>query len=160
MTMKKMEEKMFLGRKNGQALVEFALILPIFLIVLFGIIDFGRALHSWSSLNYQCIQAARAGTKRNTFLFGNSLFLPRSHADASEVYAAFWKYQSPYMTKKTDFNVGSPSNNPFLNGVGTNATTVEVRATYEFTMITPLFSLMGNENGTITISAFASEDKE
>lgn len=148
------------GRKNGQALVEFALILPIFLILIFAMIDFGRALHSWSSLNYQCIEAARAGTKRNTFLFGNSLYLPNSHATIAEVNEAFWKYQSPFMAKKTDYNVGSAGNAPFVTGVGTGGKTVEVKATYDLAMITPLMSMLGNNNGTITLRASASEDKE
>ena len=34
-------------RKKGQALVEFALALPVLLLILFGIIEFGRLLQAW-----------------------------------------------------------------------------------------------------------------
>ncbi len=36
--------------KKGQALIEFILILPIFLLILFGIIDFGRILYNMNVL--------------------------------------------------------------------------------------------------------------
>ena len=32
----------FIRRQEGQSLVEFALVIPIFLLLLFGIIEFGR----------------------------------------------------------------------------------------------------------------------
>ena len=37
------------GSSRGQALVEFALVLPIFAIMLFGIIDFGRYVFTANS---------------------------------------------------------------------------------------------------------------
>jgi Flp pilus assembly protein TadG len=44
---------------RGQALVEFAFVLPIFLLILFGIIDGGRAIYSNNALS----QAAREGAR-------------------------------------------------------------------------------------------------
>lgn len=46
-------------RTAGQSLVEFALVLPIFLVLIFGIIDFGRFVYVNSALS----QAAREGTR-------------------------------------------------------------------------------------------------
>ena len=46
-------------RDAGAAVVEFALILPLLLLVLFGIIDFGRALNNQITLT----QAAREGVR-------------------------------------------------------------------------------------------------
>ena len=46
-------------RKRGQAMVEFALVLPIFLIVLSGILDFGFMLYSRMTV----INAAREGAR-------------------------------------------------------------------------------------------------
>lgn len=48
-------------RERGQALVEFALVLPIFLILLLGIIDFGWALKSWITVTNATREGARMG---------------------------------------------------------------------------------------------------
>jgi hypothetical protein len=45
--------------QDGQALVEFALVLPVFLLVLFGLLDVGRLVYTSSTLS----QAAREGAR-------------------------------------------------------------------------------------------------
>ena len=42
---------------NGQSLVEFALILPLFMLIVLGVFDFGRAIYAYSALH----NAAREG---------------------------------------------------------------------------------------------------
>ena len=44
---------------RGQALVEFALILPIFMLILVGLIDFGRAVYAYNTVNQAAREAAR-----------------------------------------------------------------------------------------------------
>lgn len=46
-------------RKRGQAMVEFAMVLPLFMLVLSGICDFGFALYQ----NMSVINAAREGAR-------------------------------------------------------------------------------------------------
>jgi hypothetical protein len=46
-------------RRSGQALVEFVLVLPILLLLVFGLLDFARA---WSS-HHAIADAAREGTR-------------------------------------------------------------------------------------------------
>ena len=46
-------------KRRGQALVEFALILPIFLLVLLGILDLGRAVYASSTINNAAHEAGR-----------------------------------------------------------------------------------------------------
>ncbi len=48
--------------RRGQALVEFALVIPIFLLLLFGIIDFSRFVYGNNALNEVAREAARQGT--------------------------------------------------------------------------------------------------
>jgi len=47
------------GRSRGQGLVEFALVLPVLLLVLFGVIDLGRAVYAYSTIT----NAARTGSR-------------------------------------------------------------------------------------------------
>jgi Flp pilus assembly protein TadG len=46
-------------RSRGQALVEFALIFPVFILLLFGILDLGRAIYAYNTVG----QAAREGAR-------------------------------------------------------------------------------------------------
>src|SRR5262245_28137514 len=46
-------------RRKGQTLAEFALTLPILLILLFGIIEFGRIFQAWVTLQNSARAAAR-----------------------------------------------------------------------------------------------------
>lgn len=45
--------------ESGQALVEFAFVLPLLLVVLFGIVEFGRAINYWLDTTHLANQAAR-----------------------------------------------------------------------------------------------------
>jgi TadE-like protein len=47
------------SREDGQALVEFALIAPLFLMIVFGIIYFGIGLNFWLDMNRAANQGAR-----------------------------------------------------------------------------------------------------
>jgi Flp pilus assembly protein TadG len=47
------------ARERGQALVEFALVVPLFLILVLGIIQFGIGLNFWLDLNRLANQGAR-----------------------------------------------------------------------------------------------------
>jgi hypothetical protein len=48
-----------LGRDGGQNLVEYALMLIIFLLMMFGIIDFSRALYSYHFVSHAAREGAR-----------------------------------------------------------------------------------------------------
>ncbi len=48
-------------KERGQSLVEFALIIPIFFILVLGIIDFGMALRSYITLTNAAREGARVG---------------------------------------------------------------------------------------------------
>jgi len=53
-------------REGGQSLVEFALVLPIFLLVLFAIVDFGMGFHAWITITNSAREGARLGAVRAT----------------------------------------------------------------------------------------------
>jgi Flp pilus assembly protein TadG len=146
---------------RGQAVVEMALVLPIFIFVIVGIFDFGRALHSWSTLNFQCTKAARIASKRLSPLIARNLYTAETHtplgqeADVYGVYDEFWRYRSPTMAE-ADYDVT-------FTGVGTDTQEVTISATYELSLITPFMgALVGgsNGNGKLVIAASATVMKE
>lgn len=48
--------------QKGQSLVEFALILPLLLLILFGIMDFGRLFHVYLTIDHAGREAARSAS--------------------------------------------------------------------------------------------------
>lgn len=149
---------MNINRNRGQAIVEMALVLPIFLIVFIGIFDFGRGLHCWSSLNYQCVETARFASKRIHPLIGRNVFSANTHPSLIDVkdYFETKSKRSPMMPEE-DFN---PT---VYAGVGDDAKEVSISASYNLSLYTPILGgLVGGESkdGAITIRATATERKE
>ncbi|MFC4799980.1 TadE/TadG family type IV pilus assembly protein [Neobacillus sp. GCM10023253] len=56
--------------EKGQSLVEFALILPLLVLMLFGIIDFARIFHAYLTIDHAGREAARAASigKDDTYI--------------------------------------------------------------------------------------------
>ncbi|MGQ9675600.1 MAG: TadE family protein [Chloroflexota bacterium] len=46
----------------GQTLVEFAVIMPVFILLFFGVFEFGRLLQSWVTIQHAAEEAARYAT--------------------------------------------------------------------------------------------------
>lgn len=69
-------------RTKGQSLVEMALLMPLMLIVLFGIIDFGWYVYGYATI----YMAARNGAEKATMLPpGMNRVPPSSDADSTDV---------------------------------------------------------------------------
>ena len=120
-------------RDRGAAAVEFALLLPILLFLIFGIIDFGRALNAQVTLT----QAAREGARLASL--GESNVVSGTQTAATGL--------SPVTVTVTSCPVNAAA--------GVNAV---VKASYSFTFITPINAisrLLGGSGfgSTITLSA-------
>lgn len=75
-------ERIFTGRQKSQAAVEFAVTFPIFLMIIFGIIDFSLLLAGWLNLQHMTRQAVR--------------------------YAATYQYEKKYCTTNLDTDGSLP----------------------------------------------------
>jgi len=103
--------KLFLKDKNGQSIIEFALILPILLLVLFGITEFGRAIMVTNVLNTASREGARLAAVSPV---GDSLsvrgrvvqVLQAANITAKEITIQFFLAEkSVEVTVTTDFEV-------------------------------------------------------
>jgi Flp pilus assembly protein TadG len=103
--------------------VEFALLLPVLLFLVFGIIDFGRALNAQITLT----QAAREGARMAAL--GESNVVSGTQAAATGL--------SPVSVTVTS----CPAN----AGAGVNAV---VKASYSFSFITPINAIAGMLGGS------------
>jgi len=109
------------ARDRGTAAVEFALVLPVLLLIVFGIIDFGRALNAQIVLT----GAAREGVRLAALGYTNAAIQARVAAAA------------PDLSGVTVTVAASCA-----PGAGPTAD-AEVNVTYSFSFITPIGAVAG-----------------
>jgi len=60
------------GGQRSQALIEFALISPVLLLLLFGVVDIGRAIFYYDTLNHAAREGARTAVRASNQLPSNA----------------------------------------------------------------------------------------
>lgn len=121
---------------RGQGLVEFALVLPLILLLLFAILDFGRAVYAYSTIG----DAARTGSR--VAIVDQNLNLIRTKAADQAVALGIAPTDVSVAYFASDLS--GPCNPLELGCV------VEVTVPYDFTAITPVIS---NIVGSIPLSS-------
>jgi Flp pilus assembly protein TadG len=119
-------------RSRGQAVVEFALILPLFLLLLAGMIDFGMGLHDYMVI----ISAARDGARLGATACGTDT-PPCSATITTRVNAAVGGLAIDPVTPAC----AKPDNTPLTtcdSGEAKAGGSVTVTVSYTYHMIWPL----------------------
>ena len=129
-----------LNGSEGQALIEFALILPLFLLLLFGMIDFGRAYSASVTLT----NAAREGAR-----FG--VISPNN----------FTGITNRVQTTAGPYNDSNLTVTPSCSPSCSSGNDVIVQTTYQFSFITPLAAIANFVSGgalpsTLTLKSSAN----
>jgi Flp pilus assembly protein TadG len=110
--------------ERGQSLAEFALIIPLFLLLMFAIVDFGMGFYSWITVTNAAREGARIGAVG---------------ADSATIQ------------QRVKDTAGSLNNSNLTisvsNAGGSSGQTVGVTVHYNYKLITPLSSLMGLVSG-------------
>ena len=128
-------------RDGGQSLVEFALMAPILVILVFGIVDLSRAFQSYVTLQEAARSAARyavtgridctgpAIQNRDTCIRNEATEHTKNLDSHSTVVTAYRSWHYP--------NYADP---PVQGNAGNQCDAVEVELTYDFHPMTPLFN--------------------
>jgi Flp pilus assembly protein TadG len=114
------------ARDRGAAAVEFALVLPLLLLILFAIIDFGRALNAQITLT----QAAREGVRLAAEGYPDGTVEARAQAAAPELNGV----------NVTVTAACAPGAGP--------AADAQVNVTYSFSFVTPIGAIAGLFDGS------------
>lgn len=122
--------------EGGQSLVEFALVLPIFLLVLFAIVDFGMAFHAWITVTNSAREGARLGAVR---------------AAAADI---------DQRVRDTAGSLGDDLEVTVTNAEGDPGESVVVDVSYGYSLITPVADILamisgGNIGDGFTLSSTA-----
>lgn len=77
---------MIYKKERGQALVEFAIVLPVLLLIVTGIIEFGLILNSYLSIQHATREGARSGSVGDTDTQIQNIVLSNlSHLDITKL---------------------------------------------------------------------------
>jgi Flp pilus assembly protein TadG len=106
-------------RQRGQGLVEFAIVLPVLLLIVISILDFGRAIYAYSVV----ANCAREGARRGIILAEDGI----TEADKEEIIAVAKNGAVGIDLSQLTVNVPDPI-----------ADTIRVEAHYVFHLINPL----------------------
>lgn len=113
------------SQDRGAAAVEFALVMPVLLLLVFGIVDFGRALNA----QIMVTQAAREGARWDA-LGSTQTQIAQRVSDSAQPLSG------------VTTTVGS------LCGTGVATQNGSVTASYSFSYVTPIGSLMNMFGGS------------
>ena len=127
--------------RGGQSLVEFALVLPLLLIILFGIIDFGIAMYDRAVVTNAAREGARAG-----------IVMAATRKTAAEIQDVVWNYCASNVVTfgNVAFNKTSDITVTGAGGVSGADLQVTVRYPYRFAVISYLLPSLATP--TITAS--------
>jgi len=115
-------------KQRGQSLVEFALIAPLFLLLVFGIVDFGIAFYSWITITNAAREGARLGAVQGT------------EAEITSRVNAATDHLDP-----ADLDI------LVTNAEGPPGEAVSVEIDYDYNLVTPLAGILGLD--TVNISS-------
>jgi hypothetical protein len=122
-------------RENGQSLVEFTLVIPIFLLVLFAIVDFGMAFHAWITVTNSAREGGRLGAVHASA--GAIELRVRDTADTLD------QDNLSVIVSNADDQGGQPGES------------VVVDVSYSYSLITPLADLLNMVSGGTIPSALS-----
>lgn len=137
--------------ERGQALAEFALIAPVLLLLIFGLIDTARLYQSWVTIQHAAREGARYGVTGRTDCAAST----QTRVNCIDYITR--KQASSLTNDATDLTVGvrnwqypAYANPPQENNPGDQCDALEVWVSYDFTPATPL---IGNLFGAVTMTA-------
>lgn len=134
----------FRQTEAGQSLVEFTMVLPIFLILLFGLVDFGRAFYTWLVVTNAAREGARAAAIQAT-----------AETVDARIYSSFCgNYPSDCTLDPGKLTIAK------TNIQGTRGTATTINLAYDFEFVTPIGSMLkiigGGDLAAPTITAHSS----
>jgi len=129
------------GQSTGAVLVEFALTLPILILIVVGIFDFGRAFQEWVVVT----NAAREGARMA--VLPGSYSVPDIQARVASVLKAGGVTAAPTTLVTND------SVTPDGGGLPFTTRKVSVQVTHTFSYLVPFARVFGGTFGTVPLAA-------
>lgn len=158
-------------RTSGQTLIEFALIFPLLIFLIFGLFDLGRVVFYYSTLNTAVRETTRDAIVMDRAIYDDYIknYDPAAPSDSNNIitlnatpilgsYLYTAELKDACVTTKVGCTIEAkmdpPGTPPAFPAV--YEPKVEITVTYQFDPITPGISLIVGSGKTIPISAHSS----
>ena len=133
------------GREDGAAAVEFAIVATLFFMLVFGIIDFGFAFHSWNNT----ANAAREGARKAAV-----------DADIADIQARTFAAASTLDPARLTVDVtcshsGGSFSSTSCGSVAVEGDIIRVTVNYTYNMITPIGSFVPGLGTTMNLHSMS-----
>jgi Flp pilus assembly protein TadG len=132
---------------RGATLVEFALLIPLLFALVFGIIDFGRALYSYHFVSDAAREASRWASVRGSTCSDYSQACPAGSSDVSDYVVSIAPTGIDTSSSRLTVTTGWPphANNPPICVTTNNhpGCPVHVQVTYQFKFVLPFLPPSG-----------------
>jgi Flp pilus assembly protein TadG len=157
---------------DGQSLVEFALVFPMFLLILFGLLDMGRGVYSNNTLSQAAREAARLAATEAAWVGSTDADCGTAagpicpvdvaalkadiNAAANRMAVGLGTLPDSQIYIQCNPSTGSPPTGAWTGSTCTNRTRgdlVSVRIVYTFSMVTPI---VGQIASSLPLSASAT----
>lgn len=128
--------------EDGAAAVEFAIVATLFFMLVFGIIDFGFAFHSWNNT----ANAAREGARRGAVISDPDVIEARAAAAAATLDPT-----KLTVLAECQLDIGGAFSRGFCNDDLEEGDIVRVTVNYLYDMITPIGSFVPGLGTTMNL---------
>lgn len=138
--------------QKGASLVEFALVLPLLLVILFGIIEFGAVLYNQAVIT----NASRDASRYAATFYTNPANATSTRPQCSDIKNYVVTYVNKYFinfASSSTFNtnnVSCPTGNPYNNYMGYAGYVDTIRIQYQYD-----FLVFGNLVGLLTAGTWS-----
>jgi len=129
-------------RAHGQSLVEFALVIPVFLIILMGVVDFGMAIYKFNGVSQAAREIARVTSVHPCL--GTSPCSPGSPPSAATAAViAVQKRLIPGLGAPTFTCIDAAGNAVAPDPCDFSKDSIQVTITANYSPVTPILHLTG-----------------
>jgi Flp pilus assembly protein TadG len=132
-------------------MIEAALVTPLFLLLTFGIVEFGAVFYAYLALENGISQATRYGVTGNLMDDPSN---PGTPLTKTESMKTAMRLATPTLTiddAMFSFSYRDPGGGAWVNGVGGSNAIQRITVTYTWTFFTPLFRVFFPPNGQLTL---------
>ena len=153
------EIKKFIRNNEGAAIIEFAMVVPVLIYLLMGIIEFGIIFHLMSLSTYASNEAARAGKTGSVYAAASRDAMIKDKVES--ILSPWMKNTGELVLNTKSYGSFSDLNAGGVAGAGNSGEVVLYTITLNWPVLTPVLgSIIGNDGVVPIITRVLVKNEE